>query len=336
MKLYKLIQNEMFKMINKKRLFIVLGLLFIMIAAFAYGQHNSIERTREQTAKRIGISASNDWHKILEQRIIEIKNRIDSPGMDDTRIARMRVQMEQFKYYLDNNINPIDVTNASFTTKFMEQSLFLFLPLLIIILAADIVSGELGAGTIKLLLVQGVPRWRILLSKYITLITLQLVVLFFAFVFSSIISGFFFGFRGWTAPVSTGFKVIGGQLVTSDIVNVPQWQYTMMVYGAAYFVALAVGTVSFMVSVIVKSTAASIGIILSALIGGSILSNFVADWKLARYLFSVNLRLTDYISGSLQPIEGMDMTFSVAVLSVWIIGALMISFIYFTKRDIMV
>ena len=40
----------------------------------------------------------------------------------------------------------------------------------IILLSADLVSGELGSGTIKLLLVRAVPRWKILLSKYIALI----------------------------------------------------------------------------------------------------------------------------------------------------------------------
>jgi ABC-2 type transport system permease protein len=336
MKLYNLVENEIIKMISKKRLYITLGILVIMISVFSYGQYHSLERSKNQVAKRLGISATSDWRKIAEQQLIEMKNRIDMPYLDDERRAQTRVRMEQLQYNIDNDINPVDISSASFTTKFIEQSIYLFLPLLIILLSADLVSGELTNGTIKLLLVRGVSRWKILLSKYITLLILEIVVLFFALIISYFVSGFFFGFGGWMAPVATGFKVISGKLDSSNVVSVSQWQYTIMAYGLAYYVSIVVGTISFMISVLVRSTAASIGIILSTLIGGSILGNFLADWKLPRYLFVVNLRLTDYISGSLRPIEGMDMMFSVVVLAVWTLVALGISFVYFIRRDILV
>lgn len=205
-----------------------------------------------------------------------------------------------------------------------------------ILLAADMVSGELAGGTIKLLLVRGVPRWKVLLSKYLALLLLELNVVFFTLLISVAVSGIFFGYGGWTEPVATGFQVAAGQLVTSSVVNVPQWQYLLMVYGLAYFVMVVVGTVSFMISVLVKSTAASIGIMLSTLVSGSFLNSFLADWTLPRYLFMVNMRLTDYISGSLRPIEGMNMTFSLTVLAVWMAAAIVVSFWYFSKRDILV
>jgi ABC-2 type transport system permease protein len=323
-------------MILKKRLLVAIGILLLTISAFAYGQYHSQDRTRDQLAKRIGITATSDWHKIAEQQIIDMKSRFDSPYMDDEHRASLRVRIEQLQFNLDNNINPIDLSGAGFTTKFIEQSLFLFLPLLMILLSADLVSGELGAGTIKLLLVQGVPRWKVLLSKYITLLILELVVMFFALIISVGVSAIFFGYGGWMTPVATGFKVIGGKLITSNIVNVPQWQYTLMAYGLAYYVSVVVGTISFMISVLVRSTASSIGIILSTLIGGSLLSGFLADWQLPRYLFMSNLRLTDYISGSLHPIEGMNMLFSVTVLAAWAIAAIIVSFVYFVKQDVLV
>jgi len=86
----------------------------------------------------------------------------------------------------------------------------------------------------------------------------------------------------------------------------------------------------------VKSTSASIGIMMSTLVGGTILSFFIADWKFTRYLFMVNLRLTDYLSGSVQPVAGINITFSVLVLSAWAVGAFIISFVRFTTQDILV
>ncbi|WP_407309385.1 ABC transporter permease [Desulfosporosinus sp. SB140] len=335
-KLFNLIENEVVKMISKKRLLFVLAILIVLISVFAYGQKQTQARTQAQLSQRMGITAADDWHKMADQQIIDMKNRLASPYMDEKSKSSLRVKIEQLQYNLDNNINPLDLSAAKFTTKFMEQAIFLFLPLLIIMLAADMVSGESSSGTIKLLLVRSVPRWKILLSKYLTLILFEVVVVFFTFVISALISGCFFGFGGWQAPVATGFKVLAGQLDTSTVLNVPQWQYALMVYAVAFFVAIVVGSISFMISVLVKSTAASIGIIMSTLIAGNFISYFLSDWKITRYLFMVNLRLTDYLSGSFQPIEGMTMLFSVKVLLGWAIAAMIVSFVYFTKQDILV
>lgn len=336
MKLFSLIENEVIKMISKKRLMFVLAILVVLISVFAYGQNQTLARTKAQLSQRMGITATDDWHKLANQQLIDMKNRLDSPYMDEKNKASNRVRMEQLQYNLDNNINPLEQSAAKFTTKFMEQAIFLFLPLLIIMLSADMVSGESSSGTIKLLLVRNVPRWKILLSKYLTLMILEVIVVFFAFVLSAIISGFFFGFGGWLAPVGTGFKVLAGKLDTTSVLNVPQWQYSLMVYSLAFFVAVVVGSISFMISILVKSTAASIGIIMSTLVAGNFISFFLSDWKLTRYMFMVNLRLTDYLSGSFQPIEGMNMLFSITVLLGWAIASIIISFVYFTKQDILV
>ena len=339
--MFKLIENEVFKTAAKKRLLIIFGILLVLISSFAYGEKNSLQRTTERLTQRMGVTATTDWKKLIEQQILDTKNRLENSsghGGHDDRNDRpaMLVRMEQLKYFLDNNINPLDSSAAKFTTRFMEQSIFLFLPLLMIVLAADMVSGEFTDGTIKLLLTRNVPRWKILLSKYLALLIMELLVLVAAAVIAVAVSGIFFGYGGWMTPVSTGFKVIGDRLDTSGVLNVPQWQYIFMVYGLGYFVSVVVSTISFMISVLVRSTAASFGIMMAALIGGNFMSFFLADWKLTRYLFMVNLRLTDYLSGSFQPISGMNMTFSVTVLLVWAVAALGVSFAYFTRQDILV
>lgn len=314
----------------------VMGILVVMISLFAYGQNRINVRTKEQLIKRIGAAETADWKKLAEQQLIDLKNRLDSHYLDENRKSSLRVRIEQLQYNIENDMNPLDSSSAKFTTRFMEQAIFLFLPLLILILSADIVSGESSSGTIKLLLARSVPRWKILLSKYLCLIMMEMVVLFFTMIISIAIAGIFFGFGGWMTPAATGFKVLAGQLDTSEVMNVPQWHYALMVYSLAFYVSLIVGSISLMISVIVKTTAASIGIMMSTLIAGSFLSYFLSDWKLTRYMYMVHLRLTDYMSGHFQPIEGMSMAFSVTVLGVWAVCALIISFFYFTRQDILV
>ncbi|MGA9173811.1 MAG: ABC transporter permease, partial [Thermoactinomyces sp.] len=48
-----------------------------------------------------------------------------------------------------------------------------------------------------------------------------------------------------------------------------------------------------------------------------------------------NLSLTDYLSGQPALVEGMDLSFSLAVLSVWSLLSLLVAFIAFTRRDIL-
>lgn len=131
-----------------------------------------------------------------------------------------------------------------------------------------------------------------------------------------------------------GFQFQGGELDTSGIYLVPQWEYILRQFGLAWFVALVVGTLSFMLSVLIKSTAAGMGVMLALLISGTILSNMVSSWESAKYLFMVNLNLITYLNGSAPPIEGMSLAFSFIILLLWGLGALFISFFRFTRQDV--
>jgi ABC-2 type transport system permease protein len=73
---------------------------------------------------------------------------------------------------------------------------------------------------------------------------------------------------------------------------------------------------------------------LAALISGAILNNMVSSWHSAKYLFMVNLRLTDYLRGMAPPIEGMTLSFSLMVLLIWWVAAIFVSFYVFMKKDV--
>jgi ABC-2 type transport system permease protein len=61
----------------------------------------------------------------------------------------------------------------------------------------------------------------------------------------------------------------------------------------------------------------------------------VSSWETAKYLFMVNLRLTDYLDGTLPPIKGMTLGYSLSVLTVWTLASLIVSFTAFTRKDIL-
>ena len=336
--MYNLVENELKKILFRKRLWIVLSILLILTLLFAYGEQYRVERMEQRLARRSGEEQASDFDQmaLLTQQISDLKRQIDNPYVPEQRKATIMVQIEQMEYYLERGVNPLTPSAAGFTKTFMENIVSLFLPLLVIILACDLVSVEFTEGSIKLLLTTPVPRWKVLMSKYIALLIMTTIVVVATGVFSIAVSSFYFGFNGFTAPITTGFRVIEGSLDSSLAQNIPQWFYLMMVYGLSWFVAVAIATITFLVSVIVKNSAVAMGFMMSLLIGGTFLGFFMSDWPLVKYLFMVNMKLPDYLSGSLQPIEGMSLAFSVTILSIWTIASFALSFIVFTKQDVLV
>lgn len=322
-----LVYNEMIKIVRKKRLFIIIAIVAVLVALFTYAQMREAKTLQEELG-------TSDWRTQLQQEIINGQNRLSSSGISAEWKKFLQIRMEQQQYYLDNDINPSAPGAPTFMRMFVENSINLLLPLMVMVVAADLVSSEANRGTIKLLLTRPVKRWRILLSKYITFILSVSFIVLSVGVLSYLISGTIFGYGGWTMPILTGFTVQGEELITDQVRLVEQWQYVLMEFGLVWFVALVIGTLTFTLSVLMRSTASVMGVMLAALISGAILANMVSSWESAKYFFMVNLRLTDYVSGMAPPINGMTLGFSMSVLAIWAAAGLVVSFFVFSRRDI--
>jgi len=325
--LNKLIQNEMMKLIAKKRLVVIALIIGVLVMLFTYAQYKQVQTQRE----KLGTS---DWRTILQQQIVDTTNRLSSSRISDEWKKQLQISLQQQQYYLDHDINPAEPGAPTFMRIFLENSIDLFIPLMVMVIASDLVSSEHSLGSIKLLLTRPVKRWKVLLSKYITLCLAISLIIAIAGILSYLISGVVFGYKGWGAPILTGFNVTDTGLNTSEVKLLSLWKFLLMDFGLVWFVAIVVGTLSFMLSVLIRSTAAGMGVMLAALISGAILNNMISSWESAKYFFMVNLRLTDYMKGNAPPIEGMNLSFSMMVLFVWWAAALFVSFFVFTKKDV--
>ncbi|SDW60725.1 ABC transporter permease [Paenibacillus sp. PDC88] len=322
-----LVRNEVIKMIKKKRFYVILLVLVVLTPMFTYAQMREAETKREKFGQ--------DWRLEMQQAITDNQNSLGSDRVPEEWKQYRRIYIQQLQYYLDHDINPNEPSGVTFTREFMNNSINLFIPLLVVAMASDLVSGERTTGTIKMLLTRPVKRWKILLSKLITLLMFVSLIVLAVFIICYLISGLFFGFKGFTFPIFTGFQIHGSDVDMSKVHAVEQWEYLLMQSGLIWFVSIIVAVLSFMVSTLVRSTSASIVIMMAALIAGTILTNMAASWDSAKYLFMVNLNLTGYLAGNLPPIEGMTLLFSLCVLSIWGISSLVVSFLVFTKRDIL-
>jgi ABC-2 type transport system permease protein len=325
--LINLVESELLKLVRKKRFVVVTLVVLVIISIFTYAQY----RTTQKALERLG---TTDWRTVLQQQMVDAQNRMsNSSGPAEMRQA-LKIRLAQQQYYLDHNINPNAPGAPTFMRTFGGQAVSLLLPLLIMVATCDIVSSEYSGGTIKMLLTRPVRRWRILLSKYIAMIFSVSAIIVLILGASYVIPGLIFGYDGWTMPVLSGFSISSGSLNTANVHLLPQWQYLLQEYGLVWFVCVVVGTLSFMVSVLIRSTAAGMGIMLASLISGAVLSNMVSDWESAKYLFMINLSLPNYLSGAAPPVAGMTLGFSLAVLTVWGLAGILVSFWVFSRRDV--
>ncbi|MDB5083981.1 MAG: ABC-type multidrug transport system, permease component [Bacilli bacterium] len=322
-----LLHNEVIKILRKKRFRVILLILLVLISLFTYAQLRVVQNDLQQTG-------TTDWRLTLQQKIADQTNRLQSGRLTDDYKRILRITIQQEQYYLNYNIDPAAPGAPTFVRAFLDASIYLFLPLLVVIIAADMVSGEYADGTIKLLLTRPVKRWKILLSKYLAAVLSVSLIVFLFGLLTYLISGIAFGYAGWNLPVLTGFGTAGDTLTTNTVHSLAQWQYCLLSYGLGWFTCLAVGTLSFMLSVLFRTSAAAMGTMLAALIGGSILTQTASSWTQTKYLFMLNLRLTDYLSGGLPPVQGMTLGFSMAVLGAWSVMALVVSFAVFTRKDV--
>lgn len=319
-----LVYNEQLKLFRKKRLLVIVFIIICLVSLLAYGQY----RQMKTAEKQIG---SGNWRVQLQEEITDIQNRMNTGGGGSNQALKIRAAQDQ--YYLDHNINPKAPGAPTFLRLFIENALGLLLPLLVMVAASDIVSSEAGGGTIKLLLTRPVRRWKILLSKYIALLLSTSFIIFCSALFGYLISGAIFGYKGWTLPMLTGFSTRGTTLVTTHAHLIPLWRYLLIEFGLAWFVCAVIGAITLTLSVMIRSTAAVMGIMLAALIAGTILAHLASSWTSAKYLFVINLQLTDYINGTNPPIEGMTLGFSLSVLLAWMAASVACAFAVFCRKD---
>ncbi|MFD1955661.1 ABC transporter permease [Paenibacillus thailandensis] len=325
-KLLPLIQNETLKIWKKKRFLVIVLILLAIIPVFTYAELKTL---------RHNASVFENWRSQVLQQMTDIENSLSSDRMPEEWKRQRRVLVQQLQYYLDHDVNPAAQSAATFTRDFMHNAVTLLIPVLVLALASDLVSGERTDGTIKLLLTKPVRRWRILFSKLAALSLYVSLIVVLTAVLSYFVSGLAFGYGGWFMPVFTGFVLDGTAVDASFVHSVPQWLYILMELGLAWASSMTVAVLSLMVSILLRSTSASIVTMTSVLISGTILSNMSSSWQTPKYLFSVNLNLMNYLNGSPPPVEGMTFSFSAAVLAVWAAGALAVSFAVFTKQDIL-
>lgn len=293
--------------------------------------------------KDISFDKSNEKKNDLIMTVANAKNTIATMGDAKSDGQNSRAKLEdniKLALYqldndkLDNTANQMTLFETdepeqiTFWTVFLTStSLVTVVALLAIVIAGGIVSSEFSQGTVKFLLINPVKRWKILMSKYFTVITVGYIMLCILFVVMIPITGLMLGFDGFSTPY---IYVSGG-----DVKEMPTLLYAAEQYLMKSVEMVVMSTLAFAISSLVRSTALAIGVsVFTMCIGSSVtklLGQLGQDW--ARFLVFANTDLASISKG--YPIFAQhSLTFAVGVLIAHMVVFLLTAWDGFTKRSV--
>lgn len=293
--------------------------------------------------KDISFDKSNEKKNDLIMTVANAKNTIATMGDAKSDGQNSRAKLEdniKLALYqldndkLDNTANQMTLFETdepeqiTFWTVFLTStSLVTVVALLAIVIAGGIVSSEFSQGTVKFLLINPVKRWKILMSKYFTVITVGYIMLCILFVVMIPITGLMLGFDGFSTPY---IYVSGG-----DVKKMPTLLYAAEQYLMKSVEMVVMSTLAFAISSLVRSTALAIGVsVFTMCIGSSVtklLGQLGQDW--ARFLVFANTDLAS-ISKGYSIFAQHSLTFAVGVLIAHMVVFLLTAWDGFTKRSV--
>lgn len=321
--LLRLVQNEMLKILRRRRFLVVMLILLSILSIVTYSQYRQLKE-----------SQNRNWRAEIQQRVASYQNTLRRGRVNESWSRSIKAEVNRLQFYLDHDIQPDRPTSPIFVRTFANVAGFLLLPLLVGVLGSDIVSAENSEGTDKLLLTRPVRRWKVLTAKLITLWIFATLTLAGGALIAYLISAPVLPRGGWGAPTFTGFQLVRGAVKLDAVRQLPLWKDTLIAYGLEWFALMSVASIALMLSVLFKSSAAAIGTMLASLIGGTILTRVSPDWTAGKYLFVSALPLADYYTGQPPPYDDMSMTFCILLLLGWAIGATIVAYTIFIRRDV--
>ena len=261
------------------------------------------------------------WIEEMEADVVQMEEQLASPDLTEDE----RTEIEAEKQGLEENI----VLNAEWSQPGSREGIIVnaygtisIVTLFTIIASAGIVASEFSQGTIKMLLSRPVKRWKILTSKYLTVLLFGLALTVLTYVFT-IISAFIF------FPSAEGNSIIwsGADLELSAI-----WGKSLYMMFLSLINVFMISTFAFMVGSVFRSTSLAIGLSLFLFFTGTMIVFFLERFEIAKYIFFAH-DLTQYELGQ-KMLDSNTMTFSVVIVSVYVILFLAISYLTFSKRDV--
>ncbi|ARK29835.1 ABC transporter permease [Halalkalibacter krulwichiae] len=311
----RFIQNENMKIYKRIGTWVMVGVLILTVVIGGL-----------VTKYMMNVYETEDWQLALQTENQQLTDQIAQ--LNDMEMGSaaqpLHHQISINEYRITNNVPPVEsgtlwgfmMTVPDFTAL---ASVF------VIVIGAGIVAGEFSTGTIKLLLIRPVNRFKILLSKYIATLLFAVVLLALLFLSSFAVGRILFGFGGGQLPylVYNGEEVVERSMITQ----------IMSFYAFNSIDLVMMVTFAFMISTVFRSGSMAIGLSLFLMFTGGQVVQLFNQYDWVKYILFTHTNLSQYNNGT-PIVEGMTMSYSIMMLCIYFILFIGISFITFQKRDV--
>jgi len=296
----------------------MLGLLIAVVIGFGFISKNSAQPA----------ATNADWKTQLTQQNTEMQASLTQIQAQGIAVEQSSAGLEKViktnNYRIEHNLPPEEgKTVWSFVTEL--SGAIALVSLFTIIIAAGIVAGEFNSGTIKLLLIRPLKRWKVLLSKYLAVLLFALDALILLFIASFLVGGIFYSFGGVNQPYLA--------FTNGNVTEINMLWHIFTTYAYACVNLLMMVTFAFMISTVFRNNSLAVGISLFLMFTGGMLVGLLSKYTWVKYILFANIDLTVYTDG-VPVVKGMTLTFSLLVLAAYFIIFNVISWLVFTKRDV--
>ncbi|MCD8509560.1 MAG: ABC transporter permease [Bacillus sp. (in: Bacteria)] len=314
----RLIQNENMKIYKKVGTWIMLGLIIIVVVIagivskfLLHDQSIEGENWKQQLEIR---------NEQMQEEIAQLENTI----LTSNAAQPLREDVLLNEYRLENNIPPVE-SETLWGFMISAPDFTAFASMLAIVVGAGIVASEFTTGTIKLLLIRPVNRFKILLSKFIATLLFAFVLIITLFISSFIVGSLLYGFKGMDLPY---LVYVNGEIVERHMLT-----QIVSLYGFNSIDLIMMVTFAFMISTVFRSSSLAIGLSLFLMFTGQQMVMLLSQYNWVKYILFANTNLMQYTRGT-PLVEGMTMSFSVTILFVYFLLFTFISWLIFEKRDV--
>jgi len=294
--MWKLVMNENMKVFAKKGSWVMLMVVIAITLFSGIYRANTLPASPEE------------WKAQYRSEIYAAQEALKTPMIPEYQKKELEKTIESNQYKLDHGIIPQVNTWEQVQEDAAVVSLITMFTAAI---AGGIVASEFNKGTIKLLLIRPMRRSKILLSKYLAVMSFGFIGVVVVGAVSFLINSILFGFSGSFQGITN----------------------TIQIFGLKSLQIVMYATIAFMLSVISRNAALAVGISLVTIILGPQVTSAFSAYPWAKYLVFAHTDPSLLFAGNL---FGVSVVFSASIWVLYFMLFNLISWISFEKRDIVV
>ena len=267
-------------------------------------------------------NANENWQEMAQAEIANSTVMLAEPDLHEAQIDYYEGQIAIAEHRLENDIPPLEY--ASMQQQVIDTHMMMSLvTLLAVIVAAGIVASEFSQGTIKMLLTRPVKRWKILTSKYITVLLFAVLLTMILLVSTALAGLLFFGFGEGTYLIWNG----------SEVAESSFWLEALKLAALKFSSVWMISTFAFMLGTVFRSSSLAIGLSIFLMFTGIQAVFLLQNYEIVKYYLFTHTDLTQFYTGNFL-VQDITLSMSILVLAVYFLIFMAISYWTFGRRDI--